>query len=91
MKTVWDIAPCSLVKLIDVSEVNTASIITAMEAIRTSETSVNFYETTWPSIPDGLSSSLQMSLCIIINSFSVHSKSCYIRHWMIQKALLTGN
>jgi hypothetical protein len=42
--TVWDVAPCSLYKITDVSEVLTASIIT-------SETSVNFYQTTRCNIP----------------------------------------
>jgi hypothetical protein len=41
-------------KLTDVSEVLTASIIRAlmMEAVSTSEMSVNFYETTWHNIPE---------------------------------------
>jgi hypothetical protein len=44
--------------LIDVLEVRTASIIRAhivlmMEAVRTSETLVNFYETTRRNIPEG--------------------------------------
>jgi hypothetical protein len=42
------VAPCSLVKFTNVSEVLAASINIAqmMEAARTSETSVNFYQTT---------------------------------------------
>jgi hypothetical protein len=34
-------------KLVDVSEMRTASIITLMEAVPTSETSVSFNVTTW--------------------------------------------
>jgi hypothetical protein len=44
-------------KLTDVSEMRTASIIRElilmMEAVSTSETSVNFYETTLRNIPEG--------------------------------------
>jgi hypothetical protein len=39
-------------KLIDVSEVRTASIIRAMMDVRTSETSVNFNLITWRYIPE---------------------------------------
>jgi hypothetical protein len=40
-------------KLTDVSEVLTACIITLMtEAVSTSETSVNFFETKWRNIPE---------------------------------------
>jgi hypothetical protein len=40
----WDDAPCSLLDVYGVSEVLTASIIMEMmEAVCTSETSVNFY------------------------------------------------
>jgi hypothetical protein len=43
------VAPCSLVKVYDVSEVLAASIIKAMmEAVSTSEKSVNFYQTQHP-------------------------------------------
>jgi hypothetical protein len=46
MTVFWDVAPCSLVETDDVSEVITASIIALMmEAVNTSETSVNFYHT----------------------------------------------
>jgi hypothetical protein len=39
MKTFfWDVAPCSLVEVDDVSEVRTASIALVMEAVHTSET-----------------------------------------------------
>jgi len=43
----FDIAPCSLVEIGDVSEARTASIIMAMmlEAVRTSETLAYFKET----------------------------------------------
>jgi hypothetical protein len=47
MAVLWFVAPCSLVKFTDVSEVLAASIITLLtEAAGTSETSVNFYQTT---------------------------------------------
>jgi hypothetical protein len=52
MAVFWVVAPCSLVKFTNVSEVLAASILRAMiiialimEAARTSET-VNFYQTT---------------------------------------------
>jgi hypothetical protein len=46
MTVFWNVALCSLV---DVSEVLAASIIRAMmEAASTSETSINFYQTTRP-------------------------------------------
>jgi hypothetical protein len=52
-----DVAPCSLVEMTDVLKVRTASIIRAialmMEAVRTSETSVNFYQTARRNIPQG--------------------------------------
>jgi hypothetical protein len=44
MALFWVVAQCGLVKFIDISEVNAASIITA----NTSETLVNFYHTTQP-------------------------------------------
>jgi hypothetical protein len=50
MAVFWVVAPCSLVIFTNVSEVLAASIIRAiialMEAGRTSETLVNFYQTT---------------------------------------------
>jgi hypothetical protein len=53
MTIFWDVEPCRLVDFTDVSEVLTTSIIRAtiirslmMEVVRTSETSVNFYQTT---------------------------------------------
>jgi hypothetical protein len=53
----WDVAPCSLVILTDVSEVLTVSnirvITLMMEATSTSETSVNIYQTTRRNIPEG--------------------------------------
>jgi hypothetical protein len=54
----WDVAPCSLVEVDDVSEVRTVSIIRArlialmMEAVRISETSVYFHETSRRYIAD---------------------------------------
>jgi hypothetical protein len=52
MNGLWDVAPCSLVEVNDGSEVLTASIIRAMIAVSTSETSANFYEITRRNIPD---------------------------------------
>jgi hypothetical protein len=52
MTVVWDVAPCSLVEVTDVSEVLAASIIRVMEAASTSENSVNFYQTTRHNIPE---------------------------------------
>jgi hypothetical protein len=49
----WDVLPCSQLMLTDVSEVRTASIISLMmQAVRTSETSVNIYLTTQQFIPE---------------------------------------
>jgi hypothetical protein len=49
----WDVLPSSQVTLTDVSEVCTTSIIAlVMEAVRTSETSVNIYLTTRQYIPE---------------------------------------
>jgi hypothetical protein len=51
----WDIAPCSPVVADHISEVRTASIIRAMmmmEAVRKSETSVCYNETTRHNIPE---------------------------------------
>jgi hypothetical protein len=47
MTAFWDIEPCSLV------EVDRRFIALTMEAVNTSETSVNFYETTRRNIPEG--------------------------------------
>jgi hypothetical protein len=48
-----DVASCSLIKLTDVTEVLTASIIRAMiEAVSISEASFIFYETTRSSIQE---------------------------------------
>jgi hypothetical protein len=46
MAVFWVGAPCSVVKFTDVSEVLAATIIRMMQAASTSETSVNFYQTT---------------------------------------------
>jgi hypothetical protein len=49
----WDVLPCSQVDVDDVSEVRTACIIAlTMEAVRTSETSINICLTTWQYIPE---------------------------------------
>jgi hypothetical protein len=47
----WDVAPCSLEKFTDVSEVINASIMRAIST-RTSEKSVNFYQTTRRNTPE---------------------------------------
>jgi hypothetical protein len=58
MTILCDVAPCSLVEIDDVSEVLTASIIMTkmMQAIRTSDTSISFYEATLRNIPQESSS-----------------------------------
>jgi hypothetical protein len=38
MTVFWDVAPCNLVKIADVSEVLTASIVLMFKAVNTSET-----------------------------------------------------
>jgi hypothetical protein len=50
----WDVAPCSHAEVDRhfISEVRTVSIITLMELVRTSETSVNFNMTTQHYIPE---------------------------------------
>jgi hypothetical protein len=64
MAVFWFVVPCSLVKFIDVSEMLRASVTRAMmelpvsiialviEVASTSETSVNFYQTTRHSNPE---------------------------------------
>jgi ABC-type transporter Mla MlaB component len=51
MTAFWNMAPCSLIEVNDVSEVRTASFALMIEVIRTSETQVYFYETTRRHIP----------------------------------------
>jgi hypothetical protein len=49
----WDVAPCCLVEIYRRLEVLVASVISAMmEAASSSETSVNFYQTTRRNIPE---------------------------------------
>jgi hypothetical protein len=52
----WVVAPCSLVEVTSVSEVLAVSIIRVialiMEASRTSEMMVNFYQTIWRYNPE---------------------------------------
>jgi hypothetical protein len=61
----------------DVSEVVTASIIPVvtdalmMEAVGHSETLVNFYETTWRSIPEGNHLYSFTSLCFSVSGLVV--------------------
>jgi hypothetical protein len=58
MAVFWVVAPCSLVEIYNISEDLAASIIRAiiitlkMEAARSSETLVNFYQTTWRHNPE---------------------------------------
>jgi hypothetical protein len=56
MVVFWDIAPFILIEITDVSDVLIASDIRMMNAlimvVNTSETSVNFYQTTRRNIPE---------------------------------------
>jgi hypothetical protein len=52
MTIFWDIAPCSLVEVTDVSKVLAAIIALMMEKTSTSETSVNFYQSTRRNNPE---------------------------------------
>jgi hypothetical protein len=52
MAAFWVVALCNLVEVTDVSEVLAASIIRAMMVESTSETSENFYQTTWRCNPE---------------------------------------
>jgi hypothetical protein len=66
MTVFWDIAPCNLVEVAEISEKRTALIIRAiapmMAAVRTSETSVYFNQSTRRNVPeDCLSSSLYLA------------------------------
>jgi hypothetical protein len=55
--------------LTDVSEVRTATIISAMkEAVRTSETSVNIYLTTWQYIPEDSEELYQQPIVYLLES-----------------------
>jgi hypothetical protein len=51
----WDTETHSLIKVTGISQVITISFIRAlmMDAVSTSETSINFHETTWSNIPEG--------------------------------------
>jgi hypothetical protein len=53
MAVFWVVVPCSLVDITENSEVFALSIIITliMEAVSTSEASVNFYHTTWHNNP----------------------------------------
>jgi hypothetical protein len=46
MAVFWIVAPCSLVEVYQISEVLALTIALMMEATRSSETLVNFYQTT---------------------------------------------
>jgi hypothetical protein len=61
-KAFWDVVPCSHI------EVDQHFIILMMEAVCTSETSVNFCVTTWRYIPED--SKLQLSELIPVSVFS---------------------
>jgi hypothetical protein len=60
-------------KLTDVSKVLTASIIRAlmMEAVSTSETLVNFYQTTRLNIPENSHLHFDMIFCILISVLKI--------------------
>jgi hypothetical protein len=69
MTVFWNVAPCNLAKFTDVSVVRTASITRAiialmMEAVRTYETSVNFYQTTQRNILEN--SYLFLCYCLLL-------------------------
>jgi hypothetical protein len=65
----WDVAPCSRVEVDRRFRGASASIIRAvMEAVRTSETSVNFNMTTWRYIPED--SKLPISILFYIGTYS---------------------
>jgi hypothetical protein len=71
----WDVAPCSPVKITDVSEVRTASITRVMmKAVSTFEKPVNFYGTTRRNIPER--SHLQVYITFYILCFGTVSISC---------------
>jgi hypothetical protein len=65
MSVFWDAVPCSLVKLTDL-------IALKMKAARTSETSVNFYQTTRRNIPeDSHLQSLYISAGDLLSTFKL--------------------
>jgi hypothetical protein len=53
MTAFYDVEPCSLVEVDRHFRGYYCLIALMMEAVSTSETSVNFYETTWRDIPEG--------------------------------------
>jgi hypothetical protein len=75
----WVVAPCSLVEFTDVSEVLAASIIRAimMEAVSTSQTSVNFYQTTRRNNPED--SHLRSLSCS--QEPALHVAVCFFLRW----------
>jgi hypothetical protein len=58
----WDVALCSL---IEVCRRFRGAIAMMMEAVSTSETSVNFYQTTWRKIPEDshFQAYIRMGMC----------------------------
>jgi hypothetical protein len=53
MHVFWDVVPCHLVKMIDVSEMFTFSIVALMmAAVSTLETPVNFYQSALRNVPE---------------------------------------
>jgi hypothetical protein len=53
MAVFWDVSPCSLANIGDVSEVRTAFITRMMmEAVSISETSASIYQTTQLNLPE---------------------------------------
>jgi hypothetical protein len=91
MTVFWDVAPCSLVEVYQCFR--GACCLThrgalTMEAASASETSVNFYQTTWHNIPEA--SHLQ-NIFWLVNMYSnapVHKQSC---NALIQNHRCHGN
>jgi hypothetical protein len=81
MAVFWMMRPLVWYKRTDVSEILAVSIIRAMLAASTSETSVNFYQTTGRNIPE--ESHLHTDLCY--NLRSQQSTELWIRQSKIQK------
>jgi hypothetical protein len=58
MAVFWVVVPCSLIEVYNISEIIAASIIRVMthlpdnRIVETSETMVNFYQTTWRYNPE---------------------------------------
>jgi hypothetical protein len=81
MAAFWDVKPCSLVDITDISEVLTA-ITLMMEAVSSSETSVSIYHTTQCNIPEDSHIKICMVLMFLPNKF-IASKihNFYLKHF----------